>query len=446
MPEKPELPLVTPREAASDLVGRAPGGPAYWAAVLVLAALAAAGVAALVVLAAGGPEPRAKWGYTAATLAFLLSTAGAAPTLAFTSRLGRGYWGIPLRRAADLFALSGLVVAPLYVLVLAQLPDWRGRTSIWNDWPGAPGPWAAAAVVGLALAGLALVYVSGLPDLAAARDVRRARPGGLALGWTGSLRRWDVLGLAVKALGAVYALLFVYVNLLASSDLAMSLVPYWHSAVIPPYHAISGYQGGIAMTIVALAVARRWGGLERYVTRDQFHAAAKLLLALALLFFYFTWCELLTYWYGRTPAEEWLLGLLMFRSYAGAFVLAFALCCVVPFLLLLWNPIRGSMAGATVAAALVLVGLFFDRIRMYVAAWQVAGPVGQEPSALPPPHWPGILDALVMVGLPAAVLLLYLLALRFVPAVSLWEYRQDRLLRVEREFVRTKVAVIAKPS
>ena len=83
---------------------------------------------------------------------------------------------------------------------------------------------------------------------------------------------------------------------------------------------------------------------------------------------------------------------------------------------------------------------------MYVAAWQVAGPVGQEPSALPPPHWPGILDALVMVGLPAAVLLLYLLALRFVPAVSLWEYRQDRLLRVEREFVRTKVAVIAKPS
>jgi hypothetical protein len=30
--------------------------------------------------------------------------------------------------------------------------------------------------------------------------------------------------------------------------------------------------------------------------------------------------------------------------------------------------------------------------------------------------------------------------------VSLWEYRQDHLLRVEREFVRTKVAVIAKPS
>jgi hypothetical protein len=438
--------MVTPREAAQDLVGHAPGGAAYWVAVLALAVLAAAGAVGLALLAASGPEPRAKWGYPAATLAFLLSTAGAAPLLAFASRLGRGYWGIPLRRVADLFALGGLVAAPLCILLLAQLPEWRGRPSIWFDWPGAPGLWDGVAIVSLALAGLALVYVSGLPDLAAARDVRRARWGWLALGWSGSLRRWDVVGVAVKALGALYALLFVYVNLLVSSDLAMSLVPHWQSAVIPPYHAISGFEGGIGTTIVALAVARRFGGLARYVTRDQFHAAAKLLLALALLYFYFTWCELLTYWYGRRPEEVWLLGLLMFRSYGGPVLLAFVLCCLAPFLLLLWNPIRGSIGGATAAAALVLIGLFFDRVRMYVAAWQVAGPVGQEPGELPSLLWPGLLDVLVMLGLPAAALLLYLLALRLVPAVSLWEYRQGRLLRVEREFVRARVAVIAKPS
>ncbi|HLH24413.1 MAG TPA: hypothetical protein VK066_17970 [Chloroflexota bacterium] len=441
-----ELPTVTPREAAHDLVGRPPGGAAYWGAVLVLAILTAAGVAALVVLAAGGAEPRAKWGYTAAMLAFLLSTALAAPPLAFTSRLARGYWGIPLRRVADLFAVGGLVAAPLLVLLLTQLPDWRDRPSIWLNWPGAPGLWDAVAVIGLTLAGLALVYVTGLPDLAAARDARRARAGGLALGWTGTLRRWDVLDLGVKALGALYVLLWGFVNLVVSTDLAMSLVPGWQSAVIPPYHVVSAFEGGIATTILALAVARRWGGLERYVTRDQFHAAAKLLLSLALLFFYFTWCEFLTYWYGRQPREQWLLGLLMFRSYVVPFALAFGLCCVVPFLLLLWNPIRGNIKGATVAAAIVLVGVLADRVRMYVAAWQVAGPVGQGQGDLPPMHLPGLLDVLVVLGMPAAVLLLYLLALRLVPAVSLWEYRRDRLLRVEREYIRTKVAVIAKPS
>ena len=49
------------------------------------------------------------------------------------------------------------------------------------------------------------------------------------------------------------------------------------------------------------------------------------LLALSLLYFYFTWAEFLTYWYGRTPEEVWLLGLLMFGSYAGLFYPAFAL-------------------------------------------------------------------------------------------------------------------------
>jgi hypothetical protein len=122
------------------------------------------------------------------------------------------------------------------------------------------------------------------------------------------------------------------------------------------------------------------------------------------------------------------------------------LCFLMPFLLLLWNRIRGSIVGATVTAALVLVGVLADRVRIYVAAWQVAGPVGQELGDVPPMQWPGLLDVLVLVGLPAAVLLLYLLALRLWPVVALWEYRLLRLLRVERRLVRKKVTVIAKPS
>ena len=51
--------------------------------------------------------------------------------MAFTTRLGRGYWGAPLRRLADTFGLAGLVSAPVLVLVLRQLPEWHARPSIW---------------------------------------------------------------------------------------------------------------------------------------------------------------------------------------------------------------------------------------------------------------------------------------------------------------------------
>ncbi|MGH2356296.1 MAG: hypothetical protein ACRDI2_04860 [Chloroflexota bacterium] len=424
----------------------------YWLAVAVLGILAAAGVVAVAMLAAGGPEPRAKWGYAAATLAFLLSAAHGAPVLAFATRLGRGPWGIPLRRAAELFTVAGLVTAPLFVVLLWQLPGWEARPSIWLGWPGAPQLWDSLAIILFSLLGVALLYTSSLPDLAVARDA--GAPGvmsRLALGWTGTVRQWRVLSLGVVALGALYLMLFTFVHLLVSSDLALSLVPGWASAVIPPYHALSGLQAGVAATVLALAALRRVGGLAPYADIAPFRAAAKLLLALSLLVFWFIWSEFLTLWYGRMPEERRTLALLMFGPYVLPFVLSLSLNVLCPLVLLIWNPVRESIAGVTLVAGLVVAGNYLDRVRIYVAAWSVAGPVhvGEIPEPLPPlppAQYPGLLDVLIMLGGPAAVLLLYVLALRLAPPVSLWERNLGRLLRTERPYVKTELAVVAKPS
>jgi molybdopterin-containing oxidoreductase family membrane subunit len=423
----------------------------YWLAVALLAALGAAGWAAVAWLAASGSEPRAKWGYTAATLAFVLSTAHGAPVLAFAARLARGYWGVPVRRAAELFGVAGLATAPLTIVLLFQLPDWRSRPSIWLDWPGAPRLWDGLAVTTLALCGLLLLYLGGLPDLSAAGRRRdQGRPPRLALGWAGTARQWVLLQHGLIALGGLYLMAFTFVHLLVVSDLAMSLVPEWGSASLPAHHAVSGLQGGVAVSVLALGVLR-WldGGAGRPAAgRDAFAPAAKLLLALALLWFYFFWAEFLTYWYGRTPAERQLLALLAFGPYALPFAAAFALTFLLPFLILLWNPVRNSVAGATSAAALVVAGVFFDRVRLFVPAWSLAGAAegGHALEALPPAIWPRLPDALVMAGVPATVLLLYLLALRMVPAISWWEWNAAHLLRVERPFLRRVVTVIAQPS
>jgi len=136
------------------------------------------------------------------------------------------------------------------------------------------------------------------------------------------------------------------------------------------------------------------------VPRETFHACARLLLALALLWFYFTWSELLTYWYGRTPQELELLTLLMFGPTSlPLFVLSACLCCLIPVALLIWNPIRGSVAGTTLVAALVVIGLYVDRIRIFSVAWSV-------------PAQPGPLEGVVLVGVPTLALLLALMTTR----------------------------------
>ena len=426
-----------------------PGGPRYWLSVVLLGVIGTAGVVALALLAAGGPEPRVKWAYPAVTLAFILSTTQAMPILALATRLTRGYWSVPLRRLAELGAVSGLVTAPLFILLLLQLPEWHDRPSIWQEWPGAPLVWDSIAVVALAVVGMLLLHVAALPDFAAARD---AGAGGLtrlrALGWRGTLEQWHVLSSGLTLLGAFYLLLFTLVHLLVATDLALSLVPHWTSAVIPPYHAISGIQGGVAATVLALGVLRRVAGPER-IDAAAFHACGVILLALALIWFWFIWSEFVTFWYGRLPHERWLLSLLMFGPSLIPFLVAFTLCFLLPTILLIWNPIRNSVRGPVVVAALMLVGILADRVRIFGAAWSVAGPVLPHDAPLPPlPAFPlpGLLDLLIVVGMPAAVLCLGLLVLRLLPPLALWELRSVDLVTVHEPLARARVAVVGKPS
>jgi hypothetical protein len=457
--ESHDAPHVSPEEATRDLVGRvAVGGAAYWLALFALAIVAAAGLIALLGLVASGPEPRTKWGYSAGTLAFLLSTAHTGPILVLMTRVAKGFWGIPLRRAAELLTVAGLVTTPLFIILLQQLPDWRNRPSIWFDWPGAPQLWDSAAIIILSLLGLTLLFLGSLPDIAALRDRRQnsrreaagrleGRPlrGWLALGWSGTVRQWQVLSGGLVLLGAFYFMLFAFIHVFVISDLGMSLVPGWKSAIMPTYHGVSSLQAGVATTIVTLAALRHFGRLQRYIGLDPFWGCAKLLLALSLLWFYFTWSELLATWYGRLPEEQFILELTMFGPYLGLFVLSASLNFILPFLLLIFNPIRVSIKGPACVAVLVLVGNLIDRLRIYVASWSVAGPVGQHFEHAPPAVFPTLSDILIILGAPAAVALFYLLALRLVPPISLWEYKTGLLLSLERPYLKTAVAVIAKP-
>jgi hypothetical protein len=181
---------------------------------------------------------------------------------------------------------------------------------------------------------------------------------------------------------------------------------------------------------------------------DTFWGAAKLLLALSLLFFYFTWSEFILPWYGRLPSEQGYLTLLMFGPYKDLFILSLFMNWIFPWWFLIWNPVRVSINGPAFAGAVIVAGNLLDRMRINLATWSVVGPVGGhlDPAHVPPTTYPGVLELLVVIGALAAVALVYSLALRLVPPVSLWEFKTSMMLKVERRYLaHPDAVVVGKP-
>ncbi|MBI2935266.1 MAG: hypothetical protein HYY31_00415 [Chloroflexi bacterium] len=452
-----ELLSKPPQEITEEVLGKTRrGGVRFWMVVAVLGVLFVLGIVGFIIRLGDGVGDRRPWGYLAAALAFLITTGMSAPLASIAPRFARAHWCRPVSRAAELWAVVGILCTLMLIPLLFVLPTASDRSSIWfvnayrEGWPpGAPHAWLLLAVLFLTICGLALLWTGAIPDLAAAKDRatgwRKTLSSILAMRWQGTVRQWRIMRVALGVLGGLYFMFLVYVHALISSDLAMSLVPGWKDSVFPAFHALSGLQSAMATTLVTLFLLRTFGGLKEYIFVDQFWSASKLLLATSILWFYFWWSGFITYWYGRTPAEHAVLTLLMFGPYKPIFITTFVLNFVLPLFLLIWNAVRKSILGPTLVSCSILVGTFLDRIRLYVASFSVEDSTGHLLGKIPGVHYPDVADVLMLIGAVAGAVLLYMLATRLIPIINIWEAKEGVLLQRVQPFHKTQVKVLAKP-
>lgn len=422
----------------------------FWVVVIVTGVLFALGIIGFFLRLQGGFQDRGAWGYYAATFAFLFTVVQGAPMVTIGLLFTKAHLRRPIARPSGLFAVPGILVFLLFIPILSLIPPVEGRGSLWMGMPigGAPYTWDILSVGFLVLCGLAFFWLVSRPDLDVVRRLGRGWRAGLAGflagGWVGAHGQWWALKKWMVVLGTLYFVALVMTNTLISSDVAMSLVPGWRSAIFAPYHVLTALQGGVAATIVAMGILR-WTGFRSYLLFDAFWALGKIMFALSLLGIYFTWADFITLWYGRTPREQIILQLTMFGPIMPVFVTGFVLSFFGPLLAMMWNRIRQSILGPTIVAIGVLAGLFLDRIRLYVVAFS-ASQVGMESiETVPSVRWPDGADWMMMIGFPAGAILLYVLASKVVPAISVWQIKELLLLRQTRRYVRARVVTIAKP-
>ncbi len=450
--------VVTPSGVTNDLLDRhrTNSSKFRWTSV-VLGLLFILGIVGFVIRIQDGVSDPSVWGYYAALFAFILTAAQAAPLVAIAPRIAKAHWRRPVSRAAELFAVVGILNMILFIPLIWVLPGLEdGRRSLWFfgelDVPAHfPQFLTTLGLMSLTVLGVALLWMSALPDLAALRDSstgsRQLWYTRLARGWHGTSAQWNMQYHRLGILGAFYFITMVFVHFMISVDFLMALVPGWIDALLPITQTHNAMQAGVATVILTMFLLRRFGGYQDYIGLEQFWAMGKLMFALSLLWFWFWFSSFIVMWYGAKPSEQGVLELLTVGPYLPVFMATFVLIFLIPLFTMVWNPLRKSIWGPTIIAVSVLVGALLDKIRFYVPSYSVTDMedkhtllVEQVPAAI----MPEAADIMIWVGALAGVALSYLLASRLIPVVSIWEQTELLLYKVHTQFHRTEFLVLGK--
>jgi molybdopterin-containing oxidoreductase family membrane subunit len=268
------------------------------------------------------------------------------------------------------------------------------------------------------------LYVPMLPDLAIIRDSGIKAPRlyrFLAAGYRDTPAQRARLERVIGVLSIIVIPIAVSVHTVIGWIFAMTLRPMWHSTIFGPYFVMGAIYSGIAAILVAMVVLRRAFGLQQYFKDIHFDYLGRLLLLFSLLWFYFTFAEYLTAFYGGEPGEMRAFWSKLTGPFAIPFWVMVMGCFFIPLALMSRRSTR-TPRGTLIAGIAVMIGMWLERFNIVVPTsvnprWEIES-IGH--------YIPSWVEMSIMAATFSGFVLLYMLATKFIPIVSIWEIKEGR--------------------
>lgn len=398
----------------------------YWA-VAILSLIVLLGVLAYSVqfsegLGVTGLHQPTIWGFYVTNFVFFIGISHAGTLISAILRLSRAEWRRPITRMAEVITVMVLFIGAGQILVDLGRPD-RIMNVIRYGRYQSPLLWDATSISAYLMASIVYLYLPMIPDIAILRDrlgKRKLFYSVLALGWTGTERQKRVLNRAIGIMAVLVIPIAISVHSVVSFVFSMTLQPMWHSTIFGPYFVVGAIFSGIAALIVAMIVFRKAYGLQGYLKPIHFRYLGQLLLVMLLFWFYFTFAEYLTSYYGGEPEEMKVF----WAKFTGPFWLLFWGMVLTNFvipLLCLVRLSRHTIGKVLTASISVLVGMWLERFIIIVPT--LSNPRLPFPGRI---YWPTWVEWGETAASFALFALFYLLFTKLFPIISIWEIREGR--------------------
>ncbi|MBI4011454.1 MAG: polysulfide reductase NrfD [Candidatus Rokubacteria bacterium] len=382
-----------------------------------------------------GLQQPVSWGFYVTNFVFFIGISHAGTLISAILRLSKAEWRRPITRMAEVITVMVLFIGAGQILVDLGRPDRLMNVILYGRYQS-PLLWDATSISAYLTASTLYLYLPLIPDIAILRDhlgKRRFLYSVLALGWTGTEHQQKVLNRAIAIMAVLVIPIAVSVHTVVSFVFSMTIQPMWHSSIFGPYFVAGAIFSGIAALIVAMAIIRRIYHLEAYLKPVHFRYLGYLLLVMTLLWFYLTFAEYLTGYYGNEPEEMKVF----WAKFTGPFwplFWAMVFCNLVLPMILLVRLQHHAIGKTVIASASVVVGMWLERFNIIV-------PTLSNPR-LPFPeghYWPTWVEWGETAGSFGLFILFYVLFVKLFPIISIWEIREGREagLREVEERLRT---------
>jgi molybdopterin-containing oxidoreductase family membrane subunit len=177
---------------------------------------------------------------------------------------------------------------------------------------------------------------------------------------------------------------------------------------------------GIAALLITMIVFRKIYHLENYLKEIHFKYLGTLLLVMSLIWFYFTFSEYLTAFFGHEPQEMRVI----WYKFTGNFALPFWSMIIFNFiipLIILSNKKTKTITGVLIASISVIIGMWLERLNIVIPS--LANPRLPYPTGF---YVPTLTEWSLFAGGLALFALGYLIFSKFFPLISVWEIKEGR--------------------
>jgi molybdopterin-containing oxidoreductase family membrane subunit len=212
--------------------------------------------------------------------------------------------------------------------------------------------------------------------------------------------------------------LVLSVHTIVSFDFAVSSLPGWHTTIFPPYFVAGAIFSGFGMVVTLLTLVRiGFPKFKDYITIDHMEAMNKIIMATGMMVGYAYGSEFFIAWYSGVPYEKYAFINRAVGPYWWAYW-TMVTCNVVIPQIFWFKWARRSIPIMFVVSIFVNIGMWFERFVITVTSLH---------RDYLPSNW-GMYawsrwDAAVLFGSFGMFLTIFLLYLRFFPAISIAEVK-----------------------